>query len=90
MTVARLRAEMDSREFAAWLAYLELEPPDAEDWRRTALVCLNARQIAGDKQARLEHFMPRRAGDVKKTVVQSAEAMRAKLVNAFGARRKPR
>ena len=40
------------------MAYLQLEPPEKEDWYRTARTCLTIAQSVGAKNPKMENFMP--------------------------------
>lgn len=46
------------RELISWMAYLQIEPPERTAWERTAMGCLVAARIAGDKKSTLKSFMP--------------------------------
>ncbi len=75
-TVAELNHSLGSRrELAAWIAYLELEPPEKSSWDRTAMACLVAARIAGDKKATLKSFMPN--FDPPQSVDEQRDALRA-------------
>jgi len=57
MSVARAQQEIDSREFSEWAAYLQMEH-DPDDIR-AARQCLVAAKCAGNKSAKIEHFLPK-------------------------------
>lgn len=57
MSVARAQQEIDSREFSEWAAYLQMEH-DPDDIR-AARQCLVAAKCAGNKNAKIEHFLPK-------------------------------
>lgn len=79
MTVRRLQAELGgTTELAEWLAFMEQEPPNEELWQMFAMSCLNARKIAGDRRARLEHFLPHRR-EPELSAEQLAERLEAML-----------
>lgn len=57
-TVGELRRELTGTQLADWMAYFELEPPEKTGWQQSAMICLTAARIAGDKRTNLEDFMP--------------------------------
>jgi hypothetical protein len=57
MSVARAQQEIDSREFSEWAAFLQMEH-DPDDIR-AARQCLIAAKVAGNKGAKIEHFLPK-------------------------------
>lgn len=57
MSVARAQQEIDSREFSEWAAFLQIEH-DPDDVR-SARQCLVAARCAGNKNAKIEHFLPK-------------------------------
>jgi len=66
------------REFLHWQAYFQLEPPDAADNYRTAMVLaqitnMSGKSLAKGKTSKPEDFL------AKKVVVQSAEDQKAFL-----------
>ena len=48
-TVGELSRELTAREFASWLAYFEIDPPDKRDDERMAMTCATIAQCAGNK-----------------------------------------
>ena len=48
-TVSELSRNITAREFASWLAYFEIEPPDERDDQRMAVTCATIAQCAGNK-----------------------------------------
>ena len=68
----------DSRELAGWMAFLEMEPPQAESWNQAAMLALNARRLAGDRRAKLKDFLP-----TPPRTVESAQGLVAKMRSIF-------
>jgi len=58
MTVAELGLRMDAAEFLEWDAFDRVHTSD--DWYQSALLRLTVAQVAGNKRATLEDFLPRR------------------------------
>ena len=82
-TVYQLRRELTTAELTAWIAYLQLEPPDDPmiwDWRFAMLASTTA-QAAGvpRHKATISKFMPQR----KKTPTVHTGADQAKIIEAF-------
>jgi hypothetical protein len=48
-TVSELSRDLTAREFASWLAYLEIEPVDHNADQRMAVTCATIAQCAGNK-----------------------------------------
>lgn len=86
MSVARAQAEIDSREFAEWIAFGELEPfgPERDDLRSAivASTVANANRGRGQRAFTPADFMPRFAGaaDSKQ---QSVAEMQHRIKMAF-------
>lgn len=65
MSVKRAQREVDSREFAEWMAYADVEPfgPEREDYRAGVIAALTANVNRDPKQRQqpydVEDFFPR-------------------------------
>lgn len=93
MTVARARREIDSHEFAEWIAYYGLEPLGDEraDWH-AALITSTLANIWRDPKKRrrpwpLEDFVLRFGERVKQTA-QEAEMLMTDWLRRIGAKQR--
>ena len=82
MSVRRAREEIDSEEFANWMAYFEEETWDFAGYHQIGTICASVANMFGNKDAVAADFMPLKKKRKGLKVVDAQQ----KLANMFGAK----